>query len=68
MTSMESRYQFRMLGSKEAPTASWVVVSRTTGKPIMETWNPKVAATINLASYRVVPIGEWLGSINGQRA
>lgn len=43
---------------------SWVVVSLATGKPVLETFSRKVASNINTGKYWVVPILEYLGSIN----
>lgn len=45
-------------------TASWVVVSRATGEPVLETFNRKVAAAINLDRYQVIPVLEWLAGFN----
>lgn len=46
-------------------TASWVIVSKKTGNAVFETFNEKTALAINLKAYRVVPILEWLQSLNG---
>ena len=43
---------------------SWVVVDKQTGKAVLETFNPKLPPLINLARYRVVPILEYLTSLN----
>ena len=43
---------------------SWVVVSRETGQAVLETFSRKIADAVNLDRYRVVPILQWLGSIN----
>ncbi len=45
-------------------TASWVIVSRDTEKAVLETFDEAVAAKVNNARYRVVPILEWLQSLN----
>lgn len=45
-------------------TASWVIVSKATGRAVFETFSRRVAAAINLDAYRVVPIREWLSSLN----
>ncbi len=44
--------------------ASYVIVSKETGKAIFETYNRKVAEQINLAKYDVMPIGNWLAHVN----
>lgn len=45
-------------------TASWVIVSLETGKAIFETFEEKTAKRINLKKYKVVPILEYLQSLN----
>lgn len=45
-------------------TASWVIVSLETGKPVMETFSLKTARRVNTEKYRVVPILEWLVDLN----
>lgn len=47
-------------------TASWVIREKETGAVIMETFDPKAVAALNTAKYEAVPIGEYLGSINGK--
>jgi hypothetical protein len=44
--------------------ASWVIVSKATGKAICETYSQRFAAAINRDKYDVVPAGEWLGKLN----
>jgi hypothetical protein len=44
--------------------ASWVVVSKATGQAVFETVNRKTADQINTNAYRVIPILEWLQSLN----
>jgi hypothetical protein len=45
-------------------TASWVVVETETGRAVLETFNPKVAAAVNTAKYRAIPVLEYLQSLN----
>lgn len=45
-------------------SASWVVVSRETGEAVMETFSKAVAQRINLQEFKVVPIKEYLYSLN----
>jgi hypothetical protein len=45
-------------------TTSWVIVSKETGTAVLETFNAKTAAAINRERYNVVPILEWLVSLN----
>lgn len=47
-------------------TASWVIRDKATGKPVMETFDPSVVEKVNTAKYEAVPIGQYLGEINGQ--
>jgi hypothetical protein len=45
-------------------TTSWVIVSKATGKPVMETFTKRVADAANRNFYDVLPIGLWLASLN----
>lgn len=47
-------------------TASWVIRDKATGEAVMETFNPKLVERVNTAKYEAVPIGRYLGEINGQ--
>ncbi len=47
-------------------TASWVIVDKATGKAVMETYLKKTADAVNLDKYKVVPIEDYLISINGK--
>ena len=47
-------------------TASWVIREKATGKVIAETFLNNVAEAVNKNKYEAVPIGEYLGSINGK--
>jgi hypothetical protein len=44
--------------------ASWVIVDKATGRAVWETFDRELADKVKTASYRVVPIGEWLASLN----
>ena len=46
-------------------TASWVIVEKSTGKAIMETFNANLAARVK-SEFKAVPILEYLQSINGK--
>jgi hypothetical protein len=46
--------------------ASYVVVRRATGQAVFETFNHEIVALVNLKAYNVVPIMEWLQSLNGK--
>lgn len=45
-------------------TASWIIVSRATGKAVLETFNPRIAAAVNRARYDVLPVLEYLQNLN----
>ena len=46
-------------------TASWVIVEKSTGKAIMETFNATLAARVK-SEFEAVPILEYLQSLNGK--
>ena len=45
-------------------TASWVIVERSTGKAVMETFSARVAGAVNAEKYEAVPILEYLHGFN----
>jgi hypothetical protein len=45
---------------------SWVIVSRSTGQAILETFERKTADAVNLLRYEVVPIMAWLQRVNAK--
>lgn len=47
-------------------TASWVLRDKVTKKPVMETFNPDLVDRLNTDKYEAVPIGQYLGEINGK--
>jgi hypothetical protein len=47
-------------------TASWVVIQKSTGTVIGEFYSPKIVALVNREKYDVMPILDYLVSINGQ--
>lgn len=44
--------------------ASWVIVSRSDGMPIMEVFDHRLIDRLNVEKYRAVPIGEYLAELN----
>jgi hypothetical protein len=44
--------------------ASWVIVSKETGKPVLETYDFELCQFVNIKKYRVVPILYWLQEFN----
>jgi len=47
-------------------TASWVIREKSTGKVIMETFDPKKVAALNTRKYEAVPILEYLQKLNAR--
>lgn len=47
-----------------APSASWVIREKATGKVIMETFDQKKVDALNTAKYEAVPIQQYLASLN----
>jgi hypothetical protein len=47
--------------------ASWVVVRKATGEVILETFSERTAQAINRAAYDVIPIDQYLRSLNHKR-
>ena len=47
-------------------TASWVIVNKTTGAAVFETFSPKIVSRINTAKYEAVPILEYLQAVNAR--
>lgn len=45
-------------------TASWVIVSKQTGKPLFETFQASIISKINTAQYEAVPILTYLQQLN----
>ena len=51
------------MGDKMKST-SWVIVEIETGKAVFETFNEKIILKVNTNKYKVVPIYEYLCSLN----
>lgn len=45
-------------------TTSWVVIEKSSGSAILETYSQTLIEGINLEKYKAVPIMEYLQSIN----
>mgnify|MGYP000892677585 CR=1 FL=1 len=43
---------------------SWIIVSRATGKPVLETYSPTVVAAVNIQAYEVLTALAWLQRFN----
>ena len=43
---------------------SWIVVSRVTGKPVLETFSKAVAEAVNQEGYEVLTALQWLCRFN----
>jgi hypothetical protein len=48
----------------ESNCGSWVVVSRATGKPVLETFERRTAEAINQSAYEVLTTLQWLVRLN----
>ena len=48
----------------EHGSASWVAVSRATGRAVMETFCRRTAEAINQDRYEVLTVGQWLARFN----
>lgn len=46
--------------------ASWVIVNKTTGEGVLETFSPKIVSRINTAKYEAVPILKYLQDLNAR--
>jgi len=47
-------------------TASWVIVDKKTNEVLFETFQESILEKINTEKFKIVPILEYLVSINGQ--
>lgn len=43
---------------------SWIIVSRETGRPVLETYSARVAGAVDLARYEVLTALAWLQRFN----
>ena len=43
---------------------SWIIVSRATGQPVLETFSSRTAAAVDRARYEVLPALQWLQRFN----
>lgn len=43
---------------------SWIVVSRATGSPVLETWSRRVADAIRRDRFEVLTAHDWLVRLN----
>lgn len=48
--------------------SSWIIEDRTTGKPVLETWNFELVQFVNLKRYRVWTALHWLRDLNRRHA
>lgn len=46
--------------------ASWIIVDRATGRPVLETYNFEALQFINLQRYRVYTALAWLAQLNAR--
>jgi hypothetical protein len=45
---------------------SWVIVSRETGRPVLETYSARVAGAVDLGRYEVLTALAWLQRFNSE--
>ena len=45
-------------------TASWIIYNKLTGKAVFETFEENTAKTFPIGHYHVMPVLEWLQSLN----
>lgn len=50
----------------ESYCGSWIIVSRATGKPVLETFKYDIAKAINQSAYEVLTAMQWLVRFNTQ--
>ena len=43
---------------------SWIIVSRATGKPVLETFSSRTAEAVDRARYEVLTALQWLQRFN----
>jgi len=48
----------------EPHCGSWIIVSRATGKPVLETFERRTALAINQERYEVLTALQWLSRFN----
>ena len=53
-----------MIPDLEPHCGSWVIVSRATGGPVLETYSRAVAERISLERYEVLTAAQWLARVN----
>lgn len=53
-----------MMRNSKGHATSAVVVSRATGRAVLETWSDKVVAAINRERYEVLDVEVYLGRLN----
>lgn len=49
----------------EPHCGSWVIVQRSTGRPVLETFKRQTAEAINQDAYEVLTAEQWLVRFNG---
>jgi hypothetical protein len=63
----DCEYNRQLLEPKLRKSASWVIVNIETNTPVFETFCQEFADMINRKNYKVIPILEYLQSLNGLR-
>lgn len=65
-TSAQLWMNLETAGERQMKTASWIIRNKTTREVICETFSPAFVAAINTTKYEVVPILEYLQSLNNR--
>jgi hypothetical protein len=55
-----------MIPDLEPFCGSWIVISRRTGRPVLETFARAVAERVNTDAYEVLTAYQWLIRVNRQ--
>lgn len=53
-----------MIPQLEPHCGSWIVISRATGKAVLETFERRTAEAINQSAYEVLTAAQWLTELN----
>lgn len=57
-------YERAQVPELERHCGSWVVVSRVTGLPVLETFERSTAEAVDQRAYEVLTAAQWLGRFN----
>ena len=46
---------------------SWIIVEKSTGKAVMETYDPRKVAALNAEKYAAIPARDYLAGLNRKK-